>query len=806
MLDRHLIVKTFPLANEENIVLWKNYRVTVLSDRLFRIEYSPNRKFRDDATQCVWYRNMPKQQFSFTETATEAELDTGKCILILNENESLCRVKIGNKCRQITERGNLLGTSRTLDQCDGDRYYYNLSNKDKVSFRELRLDSGICSKTGVAYFDDAASLTLGEDGEVKAERGDGSDRYVFAFGDDYRGAVKALYMITGSVPLVPRFALGNWWSRYYPYTQAEYLKLLQRFEDHRVPLTVATIDMDWHWSKTLDKEKRITESGRNTEFYGGNDGWTGYSWNTKLFPDYRSMLREIQRRHLKITLNLHPAGGVRWFEDMYPAFAKALGADPKTGEKIPFNMADPAFINAYFKILHKPYEKDGVDFWWIDWQQGTESKMTGLDPLWSLNHYHYLDNGKNHPNPLILSRYAGIGSHRYPLGFSGDTYMTWRTLRYLPYFTFTASNIGYCWWSHDIGGHMLGETSGELYVRHVQFGVFSPINRLHSTVDSSLTKEPWAYMNGRGEVLAQWLRFRHSLIPFLYSCSMRTHREGLALIEPLYYEWKQPRAYSEKYGYIFGGQTVVYPIVTPADADGYARSKVWLPEGRWTDIFTGDEYRIAKGGECRTLVRNLESIPVLAREGAILPLSLDEGNSIANPHKLEIRVYNGNGSFELYEDNREDGGTEEFSTRFTVCAEGAKQMVTIVGEGDWHVVPEDRVLRIRFANIRDGKITVTRDGVKLDVEPMYEDDLSVEIPFDALSKYAISVNPLYVSDIDRLKNHAKKILLSVESDYLNKQTAYWSIDKVKTEEEYREAVAAFPFSDVIKARFLETIG
>ena len=95
--------------------------------------------------------------------------------------------------------------------------------------------------------------------------------------------------------------------------------------------------------------------------------------------------------------------------------------------------------------------------------------------------------------PLTLSRFAGAGSHRYPLGFSGDTAIYWSALKFQPYFTATASNIGYGWWSHDIGGHRGGIHDGELYLRWLWFGVFSPINRLHSTSNELMGKEPWNY-------------------------------------------------------------------------------------------------------------------------------------------------------------------------------------------------------------------------------------------------------------------------------------------------------------------------
>ena len=76
-----------------------------------------------------------------------------------------------------------------------------------------------------------------------------------------------------------------------------------------------------------------------------------------------------------MTLNVHPADGVRPFEDAYPAMAQALGRDPASEEPIAFDVTDPAFLDAYFKVLHHPLEDQGVDFWWLDWQQGQYSRV-----------------------------------------------------------------------------------------------------------------------------------------------------------------------------------------------------------------------------------------------------------------------------------------------------------------------------------------------------------------------------------------------------------------------------------------------
>ena len=97
MLDKHLIAKTAPIANKENIVHWKNYRVTVLADRLFRIERSENCRFRDAATQVVWFRNMEKQRFTVTKDDAEASIKTHACKIILKEAREDCRIELNGK-------------------------------------------------------------------------------------------------------------------------------------------------------------------------------------------------------------------------------------------------------------------------------------------------------------------------------------------------------------------------------------------------------------------------------------------------------------------------------------------------------------------------------------------------------------------------------------------------------------------------------------------------------------------------------------------------------------------------------------
>mgnify|MGYP002230016051 FL=1 len=152
---------------------------------------------------------------------------------------------------------------------------------------------------------------------------------------------------------------GNWWSRYHKYTEQEYKELMERFEREQIPFSVAVIDMDWH---LVDIDPK----------YGS--GWTGYTWNREFFPDPKEFMDWLHKRNMKITLNVHPADGVRAYEQAYERVAKRMGIDPDSQEPVQFDVTDRHFLEVYFEELHHPLEEKGVDFWWLDWQQGRSQR------------------------------------------------------------------------------------------------------------------------------------------------------------------------------------------------------------------------------------------------------------------------------------------------------------------------------------------------------------------------------------------------------------------------------------------------
>ncbi len=631
----HPRLETAPIAPEANQVVGENYRITVLTSRMLRLEYSPTGRFEDRATQTVLNRDLGTVDFQVVRDAAGLHLFTEDLVLDYDEGpftasgltirltggfgyHSQWRYGVRFE-RSVWQAGNLGGTARTLDGVDG----------------AVALEDGLVSTTGYAVIEDSATLALADDGWVAPRIAGNTDLYFFGYGYAAADAVRDFYRLTGPQPLLPRWALGNWWSRYYAYSATEYQALVERFEAERLPFSVAVVDMDWHW---VDVDPR----------YGS--GWTGYSWNTDLFPDPPAFLSWLHDHGLKVSLNVHPADGVRAYEDRYAAFAARMGIDPATEQAVNFDIANRDFLQPYFEELHHPLEAEGVDFWWLDWQQGSYTTMPGLDPLWMLNHFHFLDSGRDGKRPLTFSRYAGPGSHRYPVGFSGDSLTTWASLDFQPYFTATAANIGYGWWSHDVGGHCFGVRDDELATRWFQLGTFSPINRLHSTKDVFAGKEPWKYNPVAREAMNASLRLRHRLIPYLYTMAERAHRLGEPLVRPLYHLDPRPESLDAKNSFCFGSELLVAPITSPADRrTTLAQVVTWLPAGEWIDFFTGLRYT---GGRSVQLHRPISGYPVLARAGAIVPLTVADEYGTGTPEALEVHLFAGaDGDFTLYEDD-----------------------------------------------------------------------------------------------------------------------------------------------------------
>ncbi|MBC8330433.1 MAG: alpha-xylosidase, partial [Anaerolineae bacterium] len=306
---------TFPaqMPNPDAVVMAGSYRFILLAERLIRIEYNPTQIFEDRPSQVFWHREhseQPAPKFEVTQAGAQIEIRTKFLTLRCRtdappapETLSISIAATGQTWRYgDTDPANLGGTARTLDCADGP----------------IPLEPGLVSRSGWALVDDSASVIFNEQGwlEPRGAAPGALDLYFFGYGTDFAAALCDYRLIAGQVPLIPRWALGNWWSRYYAYTQYELIQLMLDFEKYNIPLSVCIIDMDWH----------ITETGNQAS------GWTGYTWNRELFPDPPALLNFLHGKGLKTALNLHPADGVYPHEAAYPAVAERMGIDPASGQ------------------------------------------------------------------------------------------------------------------------------------------------------------------------------------------------------------------------------------------------------------------------------------------------------------------------------------------------------------------------------------------------------------------------------------------------------------------------------------------
>lgn len=654
------------IADSKAVVISNDVRFTILTPGVVRMEWDSLSRFNDNASFVFISRNLPVPHFTQKRKEGWLTITTEKIVLKYKINSG----KFTDKNLQIKyldnvdafvwkpgmqQSNNLKGTARTLDAFEGDVHRSDSTQK-------LDIEDGLLSTDGWTLIDDSHSL-LFDDSEwawVKERPNDNQqDWYFFAYGKNYKSALYDYSLIAGKVPLPPRYAFGYWWSRYWSYSDNEVRDLVQNFEKYNIPLDVLVLDMNWHYTDSLNAPK---------DEFGEKQHWTGWTWNERLFPNPEKFLSWTNNKNLQTTLNLHPASGIAPYEKQYKEFAKQMGFDVSSGKNIPYESADKKFMQNLFNVVLRPMEKEGIDFWWLDWQQWDYDKqIKTLNNTWWLNYTFFSDMERNSDKrPMLYHRWGGLGNHRYQIGFSGDAIISWKSLAFQPYFTNCASNVLYGYWSHDIGGHMFKVGTRyylepELFTRWMQYGALSPIFRTHSTKHNVLNKELWNFRGEYYDALSNAINFRYQLVPYIYTMARKTYDEGLSLCRPMYYDYpRNEKAYEYKSQYMFGDDILVAPIGEPMNND-VSSVKIWLPEGNdWFEWHTGT---LLTGGQEVVREFTIEEYPVYVKSGAILPMYIDAKNLSEEPEKMMIGVFpNSNKQFSIYEDA---GNSKDYDKAFS---------------------------------------------------------------------------------------------------------------------------------------------
>ncbi len=700
-MDEHFKIDYSHAKAKENVVFkGQKYRITILTERLIRFEYSEKGEFYDGLTERVINRDFPVPEYTVKEDNKYLEIATKYFKLSYVKERPFVGSKIAPDATlkvvlQNTDKlwyfnhpeaRNFRGTASSLDE-----------NSAKVG-----LHKGLYSTDGFASIDDSTSLLLTEDGKLIIPSEKRVDTYLFIYRRDFGLCLRDYFMLTGFPSLIPRYALGIWWNKDEIYSFEDLQKLLMTFARKEIPYSVLLLGNNWHTQTDLPS--------------------TGYTFNHTLFPNPEEFIKYMHERGVRVGLSIDPSGGISRQEEKYETIKNHLGFTEE--RNIPFNVFDPNVLMEYFHELINPLNDIGTDFFFIDYYNKKD-----LNTLKALNYYHFNDYKKYATRRgMLLSRNSLVASHRTPIHYSGKTTVSWDTLRFLPFFNSTASNIGVSWWSHDVGGYQDGIEDGELYLRSVELATFSPIFRFSAKHGHYYKREPWRWDIKTFNIVKNYCILRHRLIPYLYAEAYKYHKTGLPLIQPLYYQ--NPEIYDEplyKNEYYFGGELFVAPITVKKDrVMNRAIEKIFLPNGIWYDFNTGKKF---PGDKRYVSFYKDEDYPVFARAGSIIPLAdLEENINVTNPpKKMEIHVFPGrSNSYKLYED---DGYSSLFEQGYYIMTnidynylQNNYTLIIRPVEGKSGIIPDKRDYKIRFRNTREADDVITYVGKDVVVTNNYVED------------------------------------------------------------------------------------
>ena len=719
------------IAAPQNPIVVGQARFSVLTPNCIRIEYARDGKFVDTPSLFASNRRAKFDGFTLEKGAKSTVIDTGAIRLSYSPDGNA--PSSANMSATITggspwspgtkNRGNLGGTTRTLDGANG----------------YIDVGQGLLSRDGWYLLDDSTDPLLVGDWVGARPKTAGKDWYLFGYGSNYRAALKSLTAVGGDVPLPRKNVLGAWYSRYWAFSDTDYRNIVQEYKQHDFPLDNMVLDMDWH-----------------------RDGWTGWSWNTKLLPDPKATLAYLHGQGLQTTLNLHPADGVASYEDTYANFTKAVGG-PADGKTLPFDAGSQKYMNALSSEVLAPLKRDGVDFWWLDWQQYPNTRsVPEVTNLWWLNELLYRNTTEDGRRGTSFSRWAGWGDHRHPIHFSGDADAGWNMLAFEVPYTSTAGNVGCFFWSHDIGGHNGGRNE-ESYTRWCQFGALSAALRSHSSRDATTDRRPWNYPDWAENSMRVSFHLRSQLFPYIYGSVAQSCRDSVPLTRPLYFDYpKEEAAYHNAQEYLFGDNLLVAPISSPGIGPGrVAHQSVWFPANSdWFNLFTGEKFA---GGSNALCAADINEMPVFARGGVPVPMQPYAARMTSAPlSTLRVRVYPGadgqTGRAALYED---DGSTDAYkngafsSTPLSYTRRGNRVEITVgAASGKFTGGLTSRAIQIELPSTRRAQ-TATLGGKPLALA--YDEATAtntITVPARPTNKAFTVALDVADADFDALRNSA----------------------------------------------------
>jgi len=577
--------------------------------------------------------------------------------------------------------------------------------------------------------------------------------YTF-FGNNAADLIQQFTSLVGRMPMPPRWAMGNFMSRFGYRTQDEVMSIAQKMKDQKFPFDAVIIDLFWFGDAV-------------------HGAWNigNLDWNKQRFPQPEKMIADLKKQNIKTILITEPFVLSESFNYKYSQQNK-LNAVDKNGDTIgikEFYFGHTGLLDMFqnktkdwFWSKYDAQIKKGVAGWWGDLGEPEKHpnyvyhnlKDLGQKRLFSADEVHNMYGhvwsqmlfekyAKNYPNERLfhLNRSGFAGTWRYgSFPWSGDVDRSWNGFRaQLPIMQSMALS-GVPTMHSDAGGFAMGQRDPELYRRWLQMAVFTPIFRPHGSVNApeattaSIESEPVFYDEPDKSILRKFVQLRYQLMPYVYTLAYDAATKGAPFVRPMFYnDHTDSNLYKANDQYMFGDALLIAPVLEK----GATKRKLYLPKGQWYDFWNPTEKRT--GGEWIEVDVNAESIPVFVKAGSVLPMKPLFDNTANYPKdKIILHYYaaEGNQLALMYED---DGTTNKANEknqfeliRFFTSAKDGKVSFTInSNNGQYKGKPQQREIELYVHGIAAAK-QVLIDG-KPFIKWMQHEDL-VHVPMFMWSK------------------------------------------------------------------------
>ena len=540
----------------------------------------------------------------------------------------------------------LLGTGQRVVGMDRRGQRLPLYNKASYGYTTeaqqmyFGLPAVMSSEKYLLLFDNSASgfVDLGktEKEVLQFEAVAGRTAYVVMAAPTYPKLIEQYVTVTGKQPLPPRWALGNFASRFGYRTEAETRAIVDKFAAEDFPLDAVVLDLYWF--------------GPDIQGHMGN-----LAWDNKAFPNPKAMISDFKAKGVNTVLITEPfvlSTSTRWDEAVQ---AKALATDLAGKAKtFDFYFGNTGLVDVFskegtswFEGIYNELAEYGVAGWWGDLGEPEVHPSDAIHSIGTADEIHnvyghrwaelvYQNRLEKQPEqrPMIMMRSGFAGSQRFGMiPWTGDVSRSWDGLKPQVELALQMGLLGMAYTHSDLGGFAGGEVfDKEMYIRWLQYGVFQPVYRPHA--QEQIAPEPVLHDKETKDILREYVKLRYRLTPYNYTLAYQNSSTGIPLMRPLFFENEADTSLiANKDSYLWGDAF----LVTPVTAAGVKSVSVQLPAGVWLDYWTGKAYQ---GGKTIEQPTDLTTLPVLVRAGSFVPMvpavqSLKDYSS----RQLELHYY-----------------------------------------------------------------------------------------------------------------------------------------------------------------------